>query len=105
MEHGRVTYIPWQIEEPNEHTQGRTPVDIDAIESPTLSREARMLRHWLDAWTALSAFQREVIELWMREPHITQRGMAERLGVSKQAVNQRVRRVRKRFPGLMGGRR
>ena len=70
---------------------------------PELEFETRLetFRYWLDVWTSLTPRDRFILEAKIRNPGDMQTHIARKLGVTKQAVNNRIRRFRKRFPGVI----
>jgi len=89
---GHISYGP-QFEHPSEHTWR-------VLTAPKAEYRMETFRYWLDAWTQLEPCDQRIIALIITYPEASQAELARKTGVSRQAVHKKVRRLRKRFPGV-----
>ncbi len=57
-------------------------------------------KYWLEAWHRLDGSDQRIISILMRKEGKTQAQIARDLGVSRQAVNKRLKRLKERWPGV-----
>ncbi len=85
----------------SEKIAGQEKDTWEILDIPLIERATETFRYWLDAWSKLTRFEQETMEIIIRYPGENQSYIARKLGVTRQAVNKRIKKFRKKWPGVI----